>query len=112
MMSLRRLPSALPSDFLRLPVLGGGVDEVDAGVQRVVDDLDAFLNGDVIGNAERRRAQGHDRHVQLGPAKDAAWEGSSARAGQGRQRVRSGAEHCRAGEGAGGTEKITTWNKG
>ena len=60
----------LPDDLLRLAsrVHVGGVDEVDAGVQRPVDDPDRLLMVGIAPGAEHHRAQAERADLDAGGA--------------------------------------------
>jgi hypothetical protein len=75
-------PSAgqrLAQDLLRLAagVAVGGVDEVDPGVQRCVDDLDRFVVIGVAERAEHHRAQAHLADRDAGAPQGPVFHGKS-----------------------------------
>ena len=67
----------LADDVLGVAVGVGGVDEVDAGVQRLVDDAGRVLGGIAHGCGEHQGAQGVGADLDAGPAEGAVLHGFS-----------------------------------
>ena len=67
----------LADDVLGVAVGVGGVDDVDAGVQRLVDDAGRVLGGIAHGGGEHQGAQGVGADLDAGPAECAVLHGIS-----------------------------------
>ena len=68
---------SLADDVLGVAVGVGGVDEVDAGVKRLVDDAGRVLGGIAHGGGEHQGAQGVGADLDAGPAEGAVLHGIS-----------------------------------